>query len=85
MPSFIQRFRIDQYGEFHFVFTRVYTRSKEQFMVKVFQGKTKVCQFTMQPVLHYWMIAEAYDLPVWMTGIEQELERVIKQHAFANA
>jgi hypothetical protein len=80
MPSFIQRFHIDQYGEFNFVFTRIHTRSGERFSVKVLEGKRKVCQFIMQPVLHYWMITEAYDLPVWMTGIEIELEKVIKQH-----
>jgi hypothetical protein len=80
MPSFVERLHIDQYGEFDFVFTRIHTRSSERFSVQVLEGRRKLCRFTMQPVLHYWMIADAHDLPVWVGGIEQDLERLIKQN-----
>jgi hypothetical protein len=85
MPSFAKRIHIDEFGEFEFVFTHVYTRYKEQFKVIVYDGKAKVCNFTMQPVLHYWMIADGIELPIWVAGIEQELEKVIRQHSFATA
>jgi hypothetical protein len=79
MPSFTNRFHIDQYGEFDFVFTRVYTRHKEHVMIVVYEGEARVCQFIMLPVLDYWIIEDACGLPGWMLGIEQDLERAIKQ------
>jgi hypothetical protein len=82
MPSFTKRLQIEQYGEFDFVFTRIYTGKIERVTVRVFDGKSKVCQFTMQPVLHYWMIAEAYELPVWVGGIELKLEKIIKENIY---
>jgi hypothetical protein len=39
----------------------------------------------MQPVLHYWMIADGYNLPIWIGGIELELEKAIKEHNFSAA
>ncbi|HZF63324.1 MAG TPA: hypothetical protein VEZ55_02505 [Chitinophagaceae bacterium] len=39
----------------------------------------------MQPVLHYWVIADSYDLPIWIGGIEMELEKTIKEHNFSAA
>jgi hypothetical protein len=80
MSSFAKRIYIDQYGEFDFVFTPIYRRDKVHVVIKVLQKKHKICQFTMLPVLHYWMIAEAHDLPVWIGGIEQDLEKLIKQN-----
>jgi hypothetical protein len=85
MPFFTKRFHIDQFGDFDFVFTRIYAPDKEYVRVSVFDGKTKVCRFTMQPVLHYWMIADAKDLPIWIGGIEMELEKAIKEHHFSAA
>jgi hypothetical protein len=79
MPSFAKRIHIDKYGEFDFMFTRVYTRNKEHFMVVVYDGEAKVCQFTMLPVLNYWIIEDACGLPSWMLGVEQEIEKVIKK------
>jgi hypothetical protein len=83
MPSFSKRLHIDQYGDFDFVFTRVYARDKEHYKVEVLNAKAKVCRFTMQPVLHYWMIAEAYNLPIWVGGIELELEKIIKENKYS--
>jgi hypothetical protein len=83
MPSFSERLHIDQYGDFDFVFTHDYARDKEHYKVEVTSGKAKVCRFTMQPVLHYWMIAEAYNLPIWVGGIELELEKIIKENKYS--
>jgi hypothetical protein len=85
MPSFTKRFHIDQYGQFDFVFTHIYAPGKDYVRVSVFDGKAKVCHFTMQPVLHYWMIADGYNLPIWIGGIELELEKAIKEHNFSAA
>jgi hypothetical protein len=80
MPSFTKRLHIDQYGDFDFAFTHVFARDREHYKVEVFNGKEKVCRFTMQPVLHYWMVADGYNLPIWVGFIELELENAIKQN-----
>jgi hypothetical protein len=83
MPSFTKQFHIDQFGDFDFEFTQIYAPDKEYVRVAVFDGKAMVCHFTMQPVLHYWMIADAKDLPIWMSGMEMELEKAIKEHHYS--
>jgi hypothetical protein len=85
MLSFAKRLHIDRYGDFEFVFTGVYVRNSEHFKVEVFNGKEKVCRFTMQPVLHYWMITDAYNLPEWVSGVEMELEKLISQNQYLAA
>jgi hypothetical protein len=83
MHSFAKRLHINQYGDFDFVFTGLYVRNSEHFKVEVFNGEAKVCRFTMKPVLHYWMIADAYNLPEWVCGVEMQLEKAINQNQYS--
>jgi hypothetical protein len=80
MPSFKERLVVRGHGKFDFEFTCLYTRTQTRYFIVVADGDSKVYQFFMTYLEGYWLIAEAHNLPDWITGMERELEKSIRHH-----
>ncbi len=79
MPSFKERLEVRGHGKLDFEFTCLYTKKQIRYYIIVADG-CKVHQFFMTYLEGYWLIADAYNLPDWITGMERELEKSIRHH-----